>query len=93
MFGAIVDSTCLFKKHTCEGEDACLLYDNKQFRLRLHGVNSLNIFLDELALIYAAICVYRKTATHNINGIDSEADDKKDEPRISETLLDPSIKT
>jgi len=41
IYGAVIDSTCLVVQTSCSRTGACLLYDQDQFRLRLHGMPAL----------------------------------------------------
>lgn len=44
VYGAVVDSSCLFWEKTCGETGACRLYDARRFRLAFHGITALIMF-------------------------------------------------
>lgn len=52
IYGAVVDSTCLFWESNCDSLGACRIYDSVKFRLSFHG---LTAFIMLLAFIVDAI--------------------------------------
>lgn len=41
IYGAVVDSTCLFWEDNCGEPGACRLYDPEKFRMMFHGLTAL----------------------------------------------------
>ncbi|KFM69114.1 Solute carrier organic anion transporter family member 1C1, partial [Stegodyphus mimosarum] len=44
IYGAVVDSTCLFWEDNCGDPGACRLYDPEKFRMMFHGLTALIMF-------------------------------------------------
>jgi len=45
VYGAVVDSACLFWEETCGEAGACRVYDSDKFRFAFHGVTALIMFV------------------------------------------------
>ncbi|OWF41739.1 solute carrier organic anion transporter family member 2A1-like [Mizuhopecten yessoensis] len=53
IFGKVVDSTCLIWQKSCQSEGACLLYDNVDFRLKIHLIPLIYMFAGMCCLSFA----------------------------------------
>ncbi|XP_060063798.1 solute carrier organic anion transporter family member 2A1-like [Ylistrum balloti] len=53
IFGRVVDSTCLIWQKSCDTEGACLLYDNVDFRLKIHLIPLIYMFAGMCCLLFA----------------------------------------
>ncbi|CAH1793437.1 unnamed protein product [Owenia fusiformis] len=40
VYGIVIETTCLFYQPTCDGPGACLMYDNENYRFKLHGITA-----------------------------------------------------
>jgi hypothetical protein len=45
VYGAVVDSACLFWEKTCGEDGACRVYDSDRFRFAFHGVTAIIMFV------------------------------------------------
>lgn len=66
IYGAVVDSTCLFWEDNCGEPGACRLYDPEKFRMMFHGLTAL-IMLG--AFFVDALVCYKASSVkfHNDN--------------------------
>ena len=76
IYGAVVDSTCLFWESNCDSIGACRVYDSVKFRLSFHG---LTAFIMLMAFIVDAVVWYK--SSHIKFEEDEESERKEDEPR------------
>ncbi|CAL1537422.1 unnamed protein product [Lymnaea stagnalis] len=61
LFGALVDSTCLMWKTTCQSTGACSLYNLNDFRFRFHALAvGLRMIAAALSILALLIAIYYK---------------------------------
>lgn len=58
IYGAVVDSSCLFWESNCDSIGACRVYDSVKFRLSFHG---LTAFIMLLAFIVDTVVWYKSS--------------------------------
>ncbi|CAG2104250.1 unnamed protein product [Medioppia subpectinata] len=96
IYGAVVDSACLFWEGDCGKRGACRVYDPVKFRLVFHGVTALIMFA---AFIVDAIVWYKapeiqfnddikpSMVTNNHNKNDNNANEENAPKPDSESIL------
>lgn len=82
LFGAVIDSTCLFQQSSCTRKGACLLYDQDKFRFRLHTFAALIKFGAFCMYVVTWIILHRKEKSEKIAG---------DEMKKDQTIMDPML--
>lgn len=80
LYGAIVDSTCLFWEEDCGKRGACRMYDSTRFRYLFHGLTALIMFL---AFLIDLVVCYKAPAIQFLEQA-AEHDDDDDEDEIDE---------
>ncbi|BFZ20993.1 hypothetical protein BsWGS_24032 [Bradybaena similaris] len=88
VFGNFIDSTCRIWDITCRGTGRCLLYDNNQFRLKLHGYAALSLACSLLFYLFAYLyarwtrCLHEQATEINVEVTTELQPVVKDEPRV-----------
>lgn len=85
IYGAVVDSACLFWEDNCGEPGACRLYDPSKFRTVFHGVTAVIMIL---AFLVDILTWYKAKAVHFDNDDDPPCDDEETQP-INELQPDP----
>ncbi|RWS13552.1 Solute carrier organic anion transporter family member 1C1-like protein [Dinothrombium tinctorium] len=82
IYGAFVDSACLFWEHSCGKAGACRVYDPSKFRLVFHG---LTAFLMFIAFIVDSLVWYKAS--------DISFHDEDEQQRNNATETDTALQT
>lgn len=61
IYGAVVDSACLFWEDNCGEPGACRVYDPTKFRMVFHGVTAVIMFV---AFLVDAVVWYKASSIH-----------------------------
>ncbi|RWS28880.1 Solute carrier organic anion transporter family member 1C1-like protein [Leptotrombidium deliense] len=77
IYGAVVDSACLFWEYNCGKPGACRVYDPSKFRLVFHGLTAFIMFIAFIVdsfVWYKAPSITFHTDENNVNVCDQEED-------------------
>lgn len=78
IYGAVVDSACLFWEDNCGEPGACRVYDPSKFRMVFHGVTAIIMFV---AFLVDAVVWYKASSIH-IHEEEDTRDASNDAPPV-----------
>lgn len=87
LYGAVVDSACLFWEHSCGQLGACRVYDPSKFRTVFHGVTAIIMFI---AFLVDAVVWYKASSIKFLQDEEETGDPHQPVSHDSNPIKSPS---
>ena len=88
IYGAFIDSACLFWQKDCSGNGACRLYDSEKFRIYIHGLTALFMFVAFLFDVCVWLMSSRISFLEEPSQVELTKDGTANESLVSDHLND-----